>query len=79
LTSDWVPKKMVQWLASKPDGASVDAIVRHTKLQICEGKITEKAVEKLIEELDHDGVIEYVHPRWKITRSGRAQAQGGSA
>ena len=64
-------KRMVEWLASFDDGATVQAIRAYTKWDITEGGATDATIKKYIEDLDRGDLIEYKHPFWKVTEYGR--------
>jgi hypothetical protein len=64
-------KKLLKWLATQQNGATVQAILQYTKWEITEGGATDNAIKKYIEDLDKAGLIEYVHPFWRITNAGK--------
>jgi hypothetical protein len=64
-------KKLVKWLASQENGATVQAIVHYVKWEITEGGATDNAIKKYIEDLDKAAIIEYKHPFWKVTKYGK--------
>jgi predicted transcriptional regulator len=64
-------KKLLKWLVSKENGATVQALLAYTKWEITEGGATDNAIKKYIEDLEKAGLIEYTHPFWKITNAGK--------
>jgi predicted transcriptional regulator len=64
-------KKLVKWLVSQENGATVQAIVHYVKWEITEGGATDNAIKKYIEDLDKAAIIEYKHPFWKVTNYGK--------
>jgi hypothetical protein len=64
-------KKLLKWLSTQANGATVQAILQYTKWEITEGGATDNAIKKYIEDLDKAGLIDYVHPFWKITNAGK--------
>jgi hypothetical protein len=66
-----VLKEIVKWLASQEKGATVQAILQYTKWEITEGGATDSTIKKYIDDLGKAQIIEYEHPFWKVTNSGR--------
>jgi predicted transcriptional regulator len=64
-------KKMLRWLLTKENGATVQAILIYTKWEITEGGATDNAIKKYIEDLKKALLIEYKQPFWKITKAGK--------
>jgi len=63
-------KKLLKWLATLENGATVQAIVQYVKWEITEGGATDNVIKKYIDDLDRAKLIEDVHPFWKISKSG---------
>jgi len=51
--------------------ATLSAICYHVKWEITEGGATDKSIKKYIEDLHKAGLIEYNHPFYKISNSGK--------
>jgi hypothetical protein len=64
-------KKMVKWLSTQENGATVQAILQYTKWEITEGGATDSTIKNYIEDLDKASIIEYTHPFWKVTNYGK--------
>ena len=64
-------KQLLKWLDSKEKGATTEAILHYTKWEISEGGATDSTIKKYIQDLDRACLIEYKHPYWKITTSGK--------
>ncbi|MCW4044843.1 MAG: hypothetical protein NWE94_04930 [Candidatus Bathyarchaeota archaeon] len=64
-------KKLLKWLSTKEDGATVQAILQQTKWEITEGGATDNTIKKYIEDLQRASLIEYKHPFWKVTNAGK--------
>jgi predicted transcriptional regulator len=64
-------KKLLRWLVTQENGATVQAILQFTKWEITEGGATDNTVKKYIEDLERAGLIEYEQPFWKITPAGK--------
>jgi len=64
-------KKLLRWLSSQENGATVKAILQYTKWEITEGGATDNTIKKYIEDLERAGHIEYEHPFWTTTNAGK--------
>lgn len=63
-------KKLLKWLNTQ-EKKTLAAIVHHVKWEITEGGATNKSIKKYVEDLHKAGLIEYKHPFYKITNSGK--------
>ena len=63
-------KKLLKWLATLENGATVQAIVQYVKWEITEGGATDNVIKKYIDDLDRAKLIEDAHPFWKISKTG---------
>ena len=66
-----VLKKIVTWLTSQENGATVQAILHYTKWEITEGGATDNTIKKYVEDLSKAKIMEYAHPFWKVTNYGK--------
>jgi hypothetical protein len=64
-------KKILSWLLSQENGATLKALLTYTKWEITEGGATDNAIKKYIEDLQKATLVEYNHPFWKITQAGK--------
>jgi hypothetical protein len=63
-------KKLLTWLSTQENGATMPGLLQYVKWEITEGGATDNAIKKYIEDLSKASLIEYVAPFWKITKAG---------
>jgi hypothetical protein len=64
-------KRLLRWIGSLENGATIPAILQYTKWEITEGGATDNAIKKYVEDLEKARYIEYNHPFYKITNAGK--------
>ena len=64
-------KKIIKWLITQKNGATVQAMRSHIKWEITEGGATDSAIKRYIEDLAAELLIEYKHPFWFVTKKGK--------
>lgn len=63
--------EMLKWLSSQEHGVTTAALKAYTRNEITQLGATDKTIENYIDSLKIAGFIEYKHPFWHITKSGR--------
>ena len=66
-----IMKKLLKWFDSKRNGATLSAVITHTKLEITLLGATTNTIKKYVNDLHSTGLIIYSHPFWKITKAGK--------
>ena len=66
-----IMKKLLKWLDSKEKGATLSAIITHTKVEITQLGATTNTIRKYVDDLHRSGLIGYQHPFWKISKFGK--------
>lgn len=67
-----IMKKLLKWLESKKEkGATLSAIITHTKVEITLLGATTNTIKKYVDDLGTNGLIHYKHPFWKISEFGK--------
>jgi hypothetical protein len=64
-------QKMLKYLRGLPQGVTTAALKAQTRNEITQLGATDKTIENYIESLKSAGLIEYNHPFWRITQSGK--------
>jgi hypothetical protein len=62
---------MLKYMRNLSQGVTTAGLKAYTRNEITELGATDKTIENYIESLKSAGFIEYTHPFWHITQSGK--------
>ena len=63
--------ELLKWLSLQEQGSTTAAIKAYTRNEITQLGATDKTIENYIDALKTAGFMEYKHPYWHITKSGK--------
>ena len=63
--------EMLKWLSLQEHGATTSGLKAYVRNEVTQLGATDKAIENYIDTAKKAGFMEYKHPFWRITKSGR--------
>ena len=63
--------ELLKWISQKKEGATTGAVKAYTRNEITRMGATDRTIENYIETLKKTRFMEYKHPCWHVTNSGR--------